>query len=96
MRVVFSPAAERDLAEIWHYSFGQWGLQQADHYIAILRAAAERLGQNPHSGVACNEIREGYRQLPSGPHRLYHRIDDGILYILRVLHQSQDADSEID
>jgi len=33
MRHIFkSPAAENDLENIWLYSFGEWGEEQADRY----------------------------------------------------------------
>ena len=35
--------ARRDLAEIWRYSYSQWGLQQADRYVAKLYEAFSKL-----------------------------------------------------
>ena len=31
-----SPAAERDLEEIWKYTRKEWGLEQAERYIDLL------------------------------------------------------------
>ncbi|NHQ75809.1 type II toxin-antitoxin system RelE/ParE family toxin [Roseovarius gahaiensis] len=38
-----SPKARADLEDIWLYSLSQWGLAQADAYLAALRRIIEGL-----------------------------------------------------
>ena len=36
MRVIISPKAEEDLAEIWNYGYRKWSQQQADKCFSLL------------------------------------------------------------
>lgn len=81
-----SPAAERDLEQIWLYSLEQWGLSQANDYTDDLLAAFERLAENPQHGQRIDHIRPGYRRSRARRHTIYYRITDYGIAIIRVLH----------
>ncbi|WP_164708703.1 type II toxin-antitoxin system RelE/ParE family toxin, partial [Pseudomonas viridiflava] len=57
-----APAAERDLEAIWVYTFQEWGVGQANHYVDIITEAFAELAQNPKTAPACDHIRSGYRR----------------------------------
>lgn len=88
-----TPAARQDLSEIWDYTAERWDESQAGRYLTELRAAAERIAEDPRRGRACDEVRPGYRRYAIGSHVLFYRErSDGQAGadIIRVLHQSMD------
>lgn len=86
-----SPAAEQDLEVIWQYSYGQWGLEQANRYIDILTAAFEELGRYPQAAKLCDHIRKGYRCRSVQRHVVYFRVTDNGIAMIRILHGRMDA-----
>jgi toxin ParE1/3/4 len=90
-----TPAAERDLIEIWLYTAREWGADQADLYLDALEAALARLREHPRIGTDAAEIRAGYRRLSAGQHRIYYRVEDGAIEVVRVLHVSRDAAAQL-
>jgi toxin ParE1/3/4 len=95
-RYVLSPAAQADLEETWDYTCQRWDVDQAEEYLRELQHAIERAASNPRIGRACDEIRPGYRKLAAGSHTLYYRINsEGVVDIVRVLHQRMDVDRHL-
>lgn len=37
-QLVFSPAALRDIEDIWGYTAAKWGLKQAEHYTDTIQS----------------------------------------------------------
>ncbi|MGF1614691.1 MAG: type II toxin-antitoxin system RelE/ParE family toxin [Gammaproteobacteria bacterium] len=87
--------AEEDLIDIWFYSFEQWGAAQADIYLDLLNEGIYRLAENPEIGTDCGHIRQGYRRLSVRQHMVYYRISSDRIDIIRVLHESMDADRHL-
>ena len=91
-----SPLAERDLEEIWFYTFENWSAEQADRYHNQIMAAIEGLVNGSRQGRPIDDIRPGYRKLAVASHFLFYRITDaGLIDIIRVLHQRMDAASRL-
>ena len=86
-----TPAAERDLETIWHYTRQQWGREQAGRYIDSLIAVFGELAQSPKTAPACNHIRPGYRRRSVERHMIYFRITAYGIAIVRILHDRIDA-----
>jgi len=86
-----APAAERDLEVIWAYTVQQWSVEQAHRYLDILAAAFADLARSPKTAQACDHIRAGYRCSRVERHRVYFRITDYGIAIIRVLHDRMDA-----
>lgn len=82
--------AEQDIRDIWLYSFRKWGEVQADKYFDELTNAINSIPENPHIGIACDYIREGYRQLHVNHHMVFYRITAEKIIIVRVLGESMD------
>jgi toxin ParE1/3/4 len=91
-----APQAERDLEEIWLYTFENWSAEQADRYHNQIMAAVEGLAGGSKQGRAIDDIRPGYRKLAVASHFLFYRIADaGMIDIIRILHQRMDAASRL-
>jgi len=88
--LLFSPAAEADLADIWRYSAEQWGVDQAGQYIDDLRDACHALATGTRQGRR-TDIRPGYLKYLVGRHLLYFKENDGCLEIIRILHARMDV-----
>ena len=85
-----TPAAQRDLSEIWDFTEEHWDLDQAEKYIAEIRAAIERVAVDPDRGRACDDIREGYRRYGIGSHLVFFVGTADTVDIVRILHQRMD------
>ncbi len=85
-----TPAAQGDLSSIWDYTRERWGDDQAETYVLEIRAAIERIAQDPRRGHACDEIREGYRRYGIGSHLLFYRERPDGVDVIRILHQRMD------
>jgi toxin ParE1/3/4 len=86
-----SPAAEHDLENIWLYTYRQWSVQQADHYIDTLVAAFAQLADSPLIAASCDHIRPDYRRHNVERHMIYFRITSYGIAVIRVLHDRMDA-----
>jgi toxin ParE1/3/4 len=62
---LLSPAAQADPAEIWSYSFEDWGAAQADRYVNGIRDACAELTGNPTRGRAVDDIGRDTESWPS-------------------------------
>ena len=86
-----TPAAERDLEEIWRYTRQKWGVEQAHRYIDVLTEAFAVLADSPQSAPACDHIRAGYRHRSIERHVVYFKIAPYGIAVVRVLHERMDA-----
>lgn len=85
-----TPAAQRDLSAIWDYTEENWDLLQAETYLNEIRAAIERVAENPVRGQACDHIRNGYRRYRIGSHLIFYIERSRGIDVIRVLHQRMD------
>lgn len=90
-RYVLSPGAQRDLDEIWDYTVKHWGADQAVVYIRQIGKHIEFVAGQPMLGRACSEVRAGYYKYPSGSHVQFHRLIDGGIDVVRILHERMDV-----
>ena len=85
--VVKSPLAEEDLLDIWLYSYGKWGENQASQYLLQLETGMLSLSSNPVVGKSREGVRLGYRSIQINRHVIYYRLEGEIINIVRVLHE---------
>jgi toxin ParE1/3/4 len=85
-----TPAARRDLSEIWDYTVQTWGATRAESYVGEIGAALKRIATDPTRGRACDEIRDGYRRYGIGSHVVFYMETDDTVDIIRILHQRMD------
>ena len=89
-RYRLTAAAQRDLSSIWDFTEERWDVRQAETYVTEIRAAIERIADDPRRGRACDEIREGYRRYGIGSHVLFYRQRPDGVDVIRMLHQRMD------
>ncbi len=89
-RYRLTPAAQHDLSSIWDFTQERWGVRQAETYLTEIRAAIERVADDPERGHACDETREGYRRYGIGSHLLFYVESAEGVDVIRILHQRMD------
>ena len=94
-RLEFTPKARRDIEEIWAYSLERFGFEKAEAYLRELQRAAETIAEDPRRGLACDNIRSGYRKFSVGSHVLFFRASDIRIIIVRILHQRMDFEQHL-
>jgi toxin ParE1/3/4 len=103
-RVRLSIAANRDLASILHWITQAFGPKQASDYRQTIVQAVRALGGGPDlsASKARDEVRAGVRTLHvarsgrRGRHILVYRVvDEGVIQVLRILHDSMDLGSHV-
>ncbi len=85
-----SHKARRDLDDIWDYSRGLWGTRRGVAYLRDIWTAIELVAERPSIGAVLEDL-PAYRRRPVGSHMILHRLQDGVVMIVRVLHQNMDA-----
>ena len=96
-RVVVSDLAKADLAAISLCTGQAWGEQQRLVYLDDLRTCVTVLGLMPGLGRPRDDLRVGWRTIPSGSHVILYKEHPNSVEILRVLHGRQDVNStEVD
>lgn len=93
--LVVLPSAEADLDEIAIYTKQQWGREQARDYLASLRAEMEGLARFPRRHPRYKSLFGEFHRAPSGDHRIYYRLEDETVIIVRVLHSRMDPGDQI-
>jgi toxin ParE1/3/4 len=94
-RIEFTPKAQRDIEQIWDYSFERFGFEKAEAYLRELQRAAETVAEDPRRGLACDNIRSGYRKFPARSHILFFRASESRIVIVRILHQRMDFERHL-
>jgi toxin ParE1/3/4 len=88
---ILSPAAQADIDSLWDYTTRNWGSDQAERYVLGIRDACRELAEGARHGRSADDVRAGYRKAV-GSHILFFRMtDDGVVDVVRILHQRMDA-----
>lgn len=97
MNYKLSKLAERDLENIWLYTFEEWSLEQADHYFDLIMNEIEYISNNPKSGKDYSEIRKGYFRSRVKSHFIFYKNNwkEETVEIIRILHKQMDIDLHI-
>lgn len=91
-----SQKALDDLEEIWFFSFKKWSIEQADRYTMLIMNEIEQISVHFNEGTSMDDIRNGYRATKVKSHLIFYRMaDDGIVEIIRVLHQMMDIENRM-
>jgi len=93
--VEITPAAERDVEEIWIY-IADDSPENATTFILRLEEQIDTLEQLPERCPLIPENEQlgtSYRQLLHGAYRTIFRINDKTVYILRIIHGTRLLDS---
>jgi len=97
MNYKISQEANRDIENIWIYTFENWSVEQADRYINQIIDEIEYLTKNPSSGKDYSQIRKGYFRSRIKSHFIFYKINIRLeqIEIIRILHQRMDIESRL-
>jgi len=87
---LLTPEAEKDLEDIWLYSYETWSEHQANRYIEILEDTFVRLSYMPEQAGELLDFDPPVRIFPSAKHIIIYRIAGRAIVIIRVLGARQD------
>lgn len=85
-----TPAAQRDLEDIWFYTARTWSMAQADRYTDILEDTFDRLLFMPEMARERPEFDPPVRIHSSAEHLIIYRVERDQWAILRMLGAGQD------
>jgi len=91
---IAAPAAA-DLSAIAAHTRHRWGSTQTSDYLAKISASLQSLRDKPGMGRSRDDIATGLRAFPVGRHIIFFRDTEPALLVVRVLHQSMDADRRL-
>jgi toxin ParE1/3/4 len=91
----FVPEAEEDLVNVWHYSAGRWAAAQADTYLNLILDTLDNLASGRVHGQSADDLRKGYARFLVGSHVAFYREASTHVHVIRILHQSMDADQQL-
>jgi len=88
---LLTPEAQKDLEDIWLYSYETWSENQANRYIEILEDTFVRLSYMPEQARELLDFAPPVRIFPSAKHIIIiYRISGEAIVIIRVLGARQD------
>ena len=87
---ILSEIADKDLEDIFDYTFDEFGYDQAEKYLLEIEEIFQNLIINPQIGKKRDEIKQGLYSFPKDNHIIFYRILDNHIRIVRVLHGSRD------
>lgn len=96
MIIQLRPRARAELQAIWHYTASEWGIEQADDYIAQISSAIARVAALPGMGSAVFGLPPEYRKVRAGSHRAIYRCTETHLIVVRTVHERKDVPDAFD
>ncbi len=82
-----------DLDGIWEYTFKNWSKDQADRYHHLIINEIEFVAENRISGKSMGHVKEGYHVTYVKSHMIFFKRIEGIVEVIRILHQKMDVES---
>ncbi len=90
-----SNAAERDLEDIYAYSFLEFGERRADAYFESLEDCLRRLAEHPSLGMDVSSLRGGYLRFVHHRHSIYYKTTKQGGSVIRVLGPGMSPDRNL-
>lgn len=95
-KYLISEIAIEDLDGIWEYTFINWSKKQADRYHSLIMNEIEFIAENISSGKSINHIKQVYLVSYVKSHMILFKGNQGVVEIMRILHQKRDVDSNLE
>lgn len=92
-RVIYTPAADAQLIELFHYLADVAGTETAHQYIDYVLGQCETLSQFPVRGVQRDDLMPGLRVAHYKQTAILFTIVDQSVLILGIYHGGQDYDT---
>ncbi|WP_260597672.1 type II toxin-antitoxin system RelE/ParE family toxin [Sphingomonas endolithica] len=86
-----APSAQNDLRNIRIYSKSAFGAAAARGYLLGLRDAFAAITERPLIGTSEGDLGEGVRSFAYRSHRIYYRLDQAGVLVVRILHYARDV-----
>jgi toxin ParE1/3/4 len=93
VRLVWSPASEIDLLQIWSYLEQEASENKGGEQVDQIRLASKRILEWPNSGRARDELVLGMRSIVVRPYVIFYRAAANEVQIVRVLHGRRDIET---
>jgi len=93
--VALRPKACADLDDIWDYTVGTWGYDQAEKYLRNVNGTFQTLAEKPALGRIYDAVYPGLRVYPSGRHLIVYFVTAKGIDVVRVLHDRMDIASHL-
>ncbi len=90
-RLILSPHAEEDFADILQYTLETWGEKQMLDYRNVLDNALQTISQHPEIGHKRPELSAHHRLYLVGQHFVVYRVVKQSVLVARILHQRMDV-----
>ena len=87
--------AIEDLDGIWEYTFKNWSKDQADRYHNLIINEIEFVAENRISEKSMDHVKEGYHVTYVKSHMIFFKRIEGIVEVIRILHQKMDVESNL-
>ena len=88
-------AAVKDLERIWEYTLLKWSKDQADRYHGLLISEIEYVSDNMTVGKDMSHVKTGYLVSYVKSHMIFFKRQNGIVQVIRILHQKMDIESNL-
>jgi len=90
-----SKKVQADLLQIGRYTEKKWGVTQRNIYLKQLDDCFSQISETPTIGIPSDYIVKNYRKFPQGSHIIFYKKNpEGIVEIIRVLHENMDIESK--
>lgn len=87
-RYALSPAARRDITDIWLYTADRWGVDQADDYVAQIEEDLRKAA----TGLRIAQPIDALWKIRSGHHLcIFSKEADASISVIRILHERMDV-----
>lgn len=90
MKISLTNQAEKDVSDIFDYTTIEFGFNQAEKYVLIIKSTLIKISKNPEIGRHRNDIKTNLLSLPCEQHIIFYSTIKNNLIIARVLHSSKD------
>ena len=91
-----SQEARDDIRSILQYTFETYGEAQADAYENVLNKALVSIIGSPGIGHKRLDLPSDCRAFQAGQHLVIFRVEETVIYVLRILHGSMDIGRHFD
>ena len=88
-------SAVEDLNKIWEYTYKKWSKVQADRYHSLIISEIEYITENETTGKDISHIKEDYFITYVKSHMIFFKRQEGIVHVIRILHQKMDIESNL-
>jgi toxin ParE1/3/4 len=97
MNFTIRKEAEKDLENIWLYTFENWSIEQADKYLNLIFDEIDYLCLKPNSGLDYGNLRKGYWRSKVNSHFIFYKINEkqNEIEIIRILHEMMDTENHL-